>query len=273
MTQPDKQPSTTQKWTDRPWFAAISAISLCVGIGLSSLNILAWSSAHREQQMNVQKELPRLRHFYLEIADTAFEEEIARNTPLTECPWIDTGVAPEGTRPIWIIDGAETKPQGEESAKGTDKSEGTNPSYQRPSLNCLRIENNGGTAALNCIVEADVYNLDETSVAAIGPNFERTSPAAVGPITLQGIKDHKQYKSERVTFSIGDLEPTKAILLPMFVGATESGLIASPLLSFGRVVLPKFITYTDILGNKLRLEVRQKFYTPIRIDAYISDKG
>jgi hypothetical protein len=192
----------------------------------------------------VQKELPRLRHFYLEIADTAFGEDIARKTPLTECPWVDSGF-PEDLRRDDII----------------------NPSYQRNSLTCLRIENNGGTAALNCIVEADVYALEPTSVAAIDIRDD------IRDLQDERIKDLKQYKSERITFTIGDLEPGKAIILPMFVGATESKAPAASLLAFGRVVLPKVITYTDILGNKLRLEVRQEFYTPIRIDAYVSEKG
>src|SRR6516164_9387944 len=83
QAQPVNLSTASQKWADRPWFAVISALSLCVGIGLSILNILNWASAHREQVIKTQAQLPRLRNFYIEIASTAFEENIAHNTELT----------------------------------------------------------------------------------------------------------------------------------------------------------------------------------------------
>src|SRR2546423_6342855 len=150
------EPSKSRERNEHPWLIALSAASLCVGIGLSALNIFNWSSGHREQLNRIQKDLPRLRHFYIEISDVAFNEGKEKESSLTNCPWVDTGF-PRDPHFIGLPAGisrdisSNKLPKRQESSEETSDPE-TSP-YFRQALNCLRIENNGGTAALNCTVE------------------------------------------------------------------------------------------------------------------------
>jgi hypothetical protein len=190
---------------------------------------------------------------------------MAKKTPLTECPWVETGIyfeaGPPGGPVKMAIEDCPIKPEDNPNRKKKTKEAG--PSYVNPAMNCLRIENNGGSAALNCMVEADLYDL-KRGVALWG---------GTGELLDERIHVLEDYKSEKVTFLLGDIEPTNALLVPLLIGAVEGHDPYTRYLVFDRVLIPKRIIYTDITGDVVRFEVRRPFNTIIRVDAYISDKG
>ncbi len=215
------------------------------------LNLINVRADSKHKQLLIAKELPRLRSFFIAIESVAFGEGEARASEFTNCPWIDSGVlqqiASHSDNPYAFI-----RPQLEAMYNDMPVDSG---------VLTLRVENNGSSPCQSLIVHADVIDVPNGGKRMRWNSNEFDPPVQRADEFQHGV------------FAAGDLEPGKALILPLYVYAYLGQQIEPPRVAFGHVIFPRVIECTNVLGGKERQDVRQRFTTPLRLTAHLAGKG
>ena len=251
-------PTGLLKWADRPWSAVISAVSLVAGISLTLFNIVSIQADMRQKRIAVAKELPRLRSFFIEIASEAFSENEDRSSEFTNCPWIDSGVLQQlkDRREVFSF----IRPQlGDTDVHIMDTSLDGQISVEGGVL-AMRVENNGSSPCREMTIHVEAVDL---------PNGGREMSYNANAFFSEGADDELHAK----LFAVGDLEPGTALIVPLYVYGYLGGPIDPPRVAFGRVVIPRLIECTNLLGELQRHDVRSYFTTPLRLSAHMAGRG
>ena len=270
------------KWADRPWFASISAFSLILGTGLTAANIFNVRAEWRQKQLQLAKELPRLRAYFLEIDREFFRQGEMNSSEFTNCPWADSGVMKQmedppdieefitpqlkdtwAANPKSVILAQNRKSSTPDQPKDAAAEEDQHFDIADCGLLTLRIENNGNSACNSVVLYADVIELPQGGrVMHYNENIFAAETSAL-------------QKLEQISFPLGELEAGKAFIFPLYVYAFLGYKYkADPArVAFGRVVIPRMIEYTNVLSEKVRQEVRIRFNTPVKLAPHIAGEG
>lgn len=276
-----------QKWMDRPWFAILSAASLLLGVLLTVLNVASWKVSHDRNDLELVKNLPDLRGYYLEFSSNAFHEKLEKSHELTNVPWVKTGVREQIIESIENFIAPSLEVLNDPFRPGTERLD-----LVSSELLALRLENRGGSIAKNCALEVILIDVPvggkmmgwNQNAFYKGRSFagvpkEVLDDIGIPPGSLSGDGMWPangmppKISETRSSLSLGDIESNSALIVPLYISAQLGQEIDPVRFAFGKVLFPKALSCANLLDKKVELELRTKFNTPLQLAPFLTGKG
>lgn len=251
------------KWSEKPWFAALSASSLAMGVVLSFLGILTWNRGAEMQDLSRAAMLPRGEIEFIQISSDGFGGEWKESTRLS-APWVNTGVFEQFKCEdsfCYVDDYFDSQSNATNKLLEEILQASSEKNIAR-NLFIMSIKNNGGSALIDCEINALMTLASDGGVV-----LETFSNKINEKFGL------KQEKLEQKNFLIGNLEPGEEKIVPLFLEAYFGNKVDPVRVALGRVLLPYAVTCRNVLGDSVSINVDRSLRDAVQYDPFLYGRG